>query len=166
MNQAIHNVDLLYWLMGDVESIVAQTATLAHERIEVEDTAVAGLRFKNGALGTIEAATSAYPGLLKRTEIHGDRGSARVEQDDITLWDFQEKVPSDNEVFAAMAAIPASRPAPAIPAASLMSATATSSSIFSRPSTTAEPRSLTAAKAASPSRSSGRSTSQPARSRP
>jgi predicted dehydrogenase len=103
MNQAIHNVDLLYWLMGDVESIVAQTATLAHHRIEVEDTAVASLRFKNGALGTIEAATSAYPGLLKRTEIHGDRGSARVEQDDITLWEFQEKVPSDNEIFAAMA---------------------------------------------------------------
>jgi predicted dehydrogenase len=103
MNQAIHNVDLLYWLMGDVDSITAQTATLAHERIEVEDTAVAALRFKNGALGVIEAATSAYPGLLKRTEIHGDRGSARVEQDDITLWDFQEKVPSDNEVYAAMA---------------------------------------------------------------
>jgi predicted dehydrogenase len=103
MNQAIHNVDLLYWLMGDVESITAHTATLAHTRIEVEDTAVASLRFKNGALGVIEAATSAYPGLLKRTEIHGDRGSARVEQDDITLWEFQEKVPSDNEVYAAMA---------------------------------------------------------------
>jgi predicted dehydrogenase len=105
MNQAIHNIDLLYWLMGDVDSIVAMTATLAHARIEVEDTAVASVRFKNGALGTIEAATSAYPGLLKRTEIHGDRGSARVEQDDITLWDFQEKVPSDNEVLAAMAGI-------------------------------------------------------------
>jgi predicted dehydrogenase len=105
MNQAIHNVDLLTWLMGDVESVVAQTATLAHARIEVEDTAVACLRFKNGALGVIEAATSAYPGLLKRTEIHGDRGSARVDQDDITLWEFQEKVPSDNEVFAAMAAV-------------------------------------------------------------
>jgi predicted dehydrogenase len=104
MNQAIHNVDLLYWLMGDVESIVALAATLAHVRIEVEDTAVASLRFKNGALGAIEAATSAYPGLLKRTEVHGDRGSARVEQDDITLWEFQEKVPSDNEVLAAMAA--------------------------------------------------------------
>jgi UDP-N-acetyl-2-amino-2-deoxyglucuronate dehydrogenase len=103
MNQAVHNVDLLYWFMGDVDSIVAQTATLAHARIEVEDTAVASLRFKNGALGVIEAATSAYPGLLKRTEIHGDRGSARVEQDDITLWDFQEKVPSDNEIYAAMA---------------------------------------------------------------
>jgi predicted dehydrogenase len=103
MNQAIHNIDLLYWLMGEVASITALTATLAHLRIEVEDTAVAALRFKNGALGVIEAATSAYPGLLKRTEIHGDRGSARVEQDDITLWDFQEKVPSDNEVLAAMA---------------------------------------------------------------
>jgi UDP-N-acetyl-2-amino-2-deoxyglucuronate dehydrogenase len=103
MNQAIHNVDLLYWLMGDVASITAHTATLAHARIEVEDTAVASLQFKTGALGMIEAATSAYPGLLKRTEIHGDRGSARVEQDDITLWDFQEKVPSDNEIYAAMA---------------------------------------------------------------
>jgi predicted dehydrogenase len=104
MNQAIHNVDLLYWLMGDVAAITAMTATLAHHRIEVEDTAVATLRFNNGALGTIEAATSAYPGLLKRTEIHGDRGSARVDQDDITLWEFQEKIPRDNEVFAAMAA--------------------------------------------------------------
>jgi UDP-N-acetyl-2-amino-2-deoxyglucuronate dehydrogenase len=103
MNQAIHNVDLLQWLMGDVETITALTATLAHVRIEVEDTAVVALRFKNGALGVIEAATSAYPGLLKRTEIHGDRGSARVEQDDITLWEFQEKVPSDNVVLAAMA---------------------------------------------------------------
>ncbi|MBX6313398.1 MAG: Gfo/Idh/MocA family oxidoreductase [Isosphaeraceae bacterium] len=103
MNQAIHNVDLLSWLMGDVDTITALTATLAHERIEVEDTAVAALRFKNGALGVIEAATSAFPGLLKRTEIHGDRGSARVEQDDITLWEFQEKLPSDNDIYAAMA---------------------------------------------------------------
>jgi UDP-N-acetyl-2-amino-2-deoxyglucuronate dehydrogenase len=103
MNQAIHNVDLLSWLMGDVVSVTAFTATLAHKRIEVEDTAVAALQFQNGALGVIEAATSAYPGLLKRTEIHGDRGSARVEQDDITLWEFQEKVPSDNAVYAAMA---------------------------------------------------------------
>jgi predicted dehydrogenase len=103
MNQAIHNVDLLQWLMGDVASVQAMTATLAHARIEVEDTAVAALQFKNGALGVIEAATSAFPGLLKRTEIHGDRGSARVEQDDITLWDFQMKIPSDAEIHAAMA---------------------------------------------------------------
>jgi predicted dehydrogenase len=83
--------------MGDVATIQAMTDLLAHERIEVEDTAVAILRFKNGALGVIEAATSAYPGLLKRTEIHGDQGSARVEQDDITLWEFKEKRPGDDE---------------------------------------------------------------------
>jgi predicted dehydrogenase len=103
MNQAIHNVDLLYWLMGDVDSVMAHTATLAHVRIEVEDTAVASVRFKNGALGTIQAATSAYPGLAKRIEIHGDRGSVRIEQDDVTLWDFQEKIPSDNIILAAIA---------------------------------------------------------------
>lgn len=103
MNQSIHNVDLLYWFMGEVDTVMAMTGTLAHERIEVEDTLVACLKFKNGALGVIEAATSAYPGLQKRTEIHGDRGSARVEQDDITLWEFQEKVPSDNVIMALMA---------------------------------------------------------------
>jgi len=103
MNQAIHNVDLIYWLMGDVESVFAHAATLAHVRIEVEDTIVASVRYKSGALGTIQAATSAYPGLAKRIEVHGDRGSARVEQDDLTLWDFQEKIPSDNIIQAAIA---------------------------------------------------------------
>jgi predicted dehydrogenase len=98
MNQAIHNVDLIQWLMGPVESIQAMAGLLAHERIEVEDTAVAILRFKNGALGVIEAATSAYPGLLKRTEIHGDHGSARVEQDDITLWEFKDPLPGDEAI--------------------------------------------------------------------
>jgi predicted dehydrogenase len=103
MNQSIHNVDLIQWLMGEVESVSALAATLAHERIEVEDTAVAVLKFRSGALGVIEATTTAFPGLSKRTEIHGDRGSARVDQDDITLWDFQEKLPSDNAILAAMA---------------------------------------------------------------
>ena len=102
MNQAIHNVDLLQWLMGGVETVQALTATLAHDRIEVEDAAAAALRFKNGALGVIEATTAAYPGLVKRTEIHGDNGSARVEQDDVTLWEFRESAPSDAAVFAAM----------------------------------------------------------------
>ena len=103
MNQAIHNVDLLYWLMGDVESITALTATLAHERIEVEDTAVACAAIQERRARRDRGRHERLSGLLKRTEIHGDRGSARVEQDDITLWDFQEKVPSDNEVYAAMA---------------------------------------------------------------
>src|SRR5207253_11148170 len=71
MNQAIHSVDLLTWLMGPVSEIRAQMATLAHERIAVEDTAVATLRFANGALGVVEATTAAYPGYLKKIELHG-----------------------------------------------------------------------------------------------
>ncbi|WP_422930429.1 Gfo/Idh/MocA family protein [Singulisphaera sp. PoT] len=102
MNQAIHNVDLISWLMGDVDTIQALTGLLVHERIEVEDTAVAAIRFKNGALGVIEAATSAYPGLLKRTEIHGEFGSARVEQDDITLWTFANEAPEDASILEKM----------------------------------------------------------------
>lgn len=98
MNQAIHNVDLLYWFMGDVEHVCGLTATLAHERIEVEDTGAAVVRFKNGAIGTLEATTSAYPGLLKKTEIHGTEGSAIIEQDSILLWDFQESRPEDDEL--------------------------------------------------------------------
>ena len=66
MNQAIHNVDLLTWLMGPVVEITAQADMLAHKRIEVEDVVVATLRFANGALGVIEATTAAFPGALKR----------------------------------------------------------------------------------------------------
>jgi predicted dehydrogenase len=75
--------------MGPVEEITAYTATLAHERIAVEDTAVAALRFANGALGVIEATTAASPGYLKRIEIHGSEGSAAMEEEDIVKWDLQ-----------------------------------------------------------------------------
>lgn len=98
MNQAIHNVDLLYWFMGDVDKVCGITATLAHERIEVEDVGSTVVRFKNGALGTLEATTSAFPGLLKKTEIHGTAGSVIVEQDDILLWEFAEAKPQDETV--------------------------------------------------------------------
>ena len=97
MNQAIHNVDLLNWLMGDVAEVCGFTGTLAHERIEVEDTGVAVLRFKNGALGVMQATTSAWPGLLKKTEIHGTTGSAIVEQDDVLLWKFDPEAPEDQQ---------------------------------------------------------------------
>src|SRR5258708_37131436 len=98
MNQAIHSVDLLAWLMGPVVEVRAQTATLAHERIAVEDTAVATLRFANGALGVIEASTAAYPGYLKRIEIHGDQGSAVMEEEDIKVWDFAKKNRRDDAI--------------------------------------------------------------------
>lgn len=82
MNQSIHSIDLLQWLMGPVKSIYAYTDTLAHS-IETEDVAAAVLRFANGALGTITATTDAYPGVTTRIEIFGDKGSAIIESDSL-----------------------------------------------------------------------------------
>ena len=98
MNQAIHSVDLLTWLMGPVAEIRAQTALLGHERIAVEDVAMAALKFANGALGVIEASTAIYPGYLKKIEIHGSTGSAVMEEEDLIKWDFAEKRPEDAEI--------------------------------------------------------------------
>lgn len=103
MNQAIHSVDLLLWLMGPVVEISALTDTLTHERIEVEDVAVANLRFANGALGVIEATTTAYPGTLKRVEISGSHGTAILEEEDIKMWQFAEETPEDEEIRRSMA---------------------------------------------------------------
>lgn len=102
MNQAIHSVDLLVWLMGPVAEVSAYTATLAHERIEVEDVAMATLRFANGALGVIEATTAAYPGALKRIELHGSEGSAVLEEEDITMWEFARPTSADKTLLERM----------------------------------------------------------------
>ena len=81
INQAIHSIDLLQWLMGPVVEVTAYTGLLAHERIEVEDTAVVVLKFAGGALGTIVATTAAYPGLTATIAVHGDRGSAIIDDE-------------------------------------------------------------------------------------
>ena len=86
INQAIPSIDLLQWLMGPVVEVTAYTGQLAHERIEVEDTAVAILKFAGGALGTIVATTAAYPGLTARTAVHGDRGSAVIDDDELRYF--------------------------------------------------------------------------------
>jgi predicted dehydrogenase len=103
MNQAIHNVDLLQWLMGPVTHINGFTASLAHERIEVEDTAVACLRFANGALGVIQATTSVHPGQPKTIAVHGDNGTVVIEQDDVLRWDFAPETEADKEIKARFA---------------------------------------------------------------
>lgn len=100
MNQAIHSVDLLLWLMGPVEQVMAHTATLAHERIEVEDVATATLKFRSGALGVIQASTAVYPGMLKRIEIHGDQGSAVIEEEDLKVWKFAQEQATDAAILA------------------------------------------------------------------
>jgi UDP-N-acetyl-2-amino-2-deoxyglucuronate dehydrogenase len=98
MNQAIHNVDLLLWMMGPATHVSGFTALLAHERIEVEDTAVGCLRFAGGALGVILATTSVHPGFPKTIAIHGDRGSAVIEQEDVLVWTFTPELPEDKAV--------------------------------------------------------------------
>jgi predicted dehydrogenase len=103
MNQAIHSVDLLLWLMGPVVEVSAFTSTLAHERIEVEDVATASLRFANGALGVIEASTAAFPGSLKRIEIAGSAGQAVMEEESIVKWEFAKASKADEKIRAEMA---------------------------------------------------------------
>jgi UDP-N-acetyl-2-amino-2-deoxyglucuronate dehydrogenase len=98
MNQAIHSVDLLLWMMGEATHVTGFTATLAHERIEVEDTAAAVIRFKSGALGVIQATTSVHPGYPKTIAVHGDRGSAVIEQEDVLRWNFSPTTPEDDEI--------------------------------------------------------------------
>lgn len=84
MNQGIHTVDLLQYLMGPVESVFAHMGTLNHQRIEVEDAAVAVLRFQGGGIGTLVGTTIAYPGLSTRVEVFGEKGTAVIEHDKLT----------------------------------------------------------------------------------
>lgn len=74
INQTIHSIDLLQWLMGPVSDVTGRTATVGH-RIETEDVGLALLGFQNGALGVIEGSTATYPGFPERIEIHGENGS-------------------------------------------------------------------------------------------
>jgi predicted dehydrogenase len=98
MNQGIHGIDLLQWLMGGIRDVAAFTATLAHERIEVEDAAVATVRFANGALGAIEGTTCSWPGTKIRIEIGGMKGSVVLEDETVLTWRFQDEGPADEEI--------------------------------------------------------------------
>ena len=97
MNQSIHAIDLLQYFMGPVKAVQAFTDMMTHERIEVEDVAVAALRFENGALGVIEGTTTVYPGLLKKLEISGNKGTVTLEDEDIIRWEFDPELPEDVE---------------------------------------------------------------------
>lgn len=89
MNQGIHGIDMLQWLVGDIESVYARCATLARH-IEAEDTAAAVVKFENGALGVIEGATSVYPGQDTIFTIHGEKGTISLGDKGFYVWDFME----------------------------------------------------------------------------
>lgn len=88
MNQGVHGVDLLLWIMGDVARVSGYCRRLVHN-IDVEDTAVATMEFTNGALGVLEGTTSVTPGYDCVLEIHGDNGSIKMQGDQITAWDIE-----------------------------------------------------------------------------
>ncbi len=101
INQAVHTLDLLLWLLGDVVRVQSRTATMLH-KIEVEDIAIATLEFASGALGVFQATTAAYPGYPRRIEITGTEGTVTLEHDRIvaaqlrnTPADFGASMASD-----------------------------------------------------------------------
>lgn len=85
MNQGVHTVDLLLWYLGTPVELYAQTALLAHDRVEVEDVAVATLRFESGALAVLHATTAANPDQKVRLAVYGSAGSGIVESDQLAL---------------------------------------------------------------------------------
>lgn len=90
MNQGVHTLDLLIALLGRPVEIYAQTALLAHHGIEVEDVAVATLRFESGALAILNATTAGYPGLGTRLQVQGSRGSAVLADDELAFFHVLE----------------------------------------------------------------------------
>jgi predicted dehydrogenase len=86
MNQGVHTVDLLVWLLGRPVEVFAHAGRLAHEAIEVEDVAVATVRFASGALAVLHATTAAYPGLSVRLQVHGSAGSAVLHDDQLEYF--------------------------------------------------------------------------------
>jgi predicted dehydrogenase len=101
-NQASHHIDLLEWMMGDVESVFAKSTTALVD-IEAEDTAVVTLKFKNGALGIIEATTAVRPKDLEGSiSILGETGTVEIggfAVNQMKHWNFSEPLPGDDAVF-------------------------------------------------------------------
>jgi UDP-N-acetyl-2-amino-2-deoxyglucuronate dehydrogenase len=103
MNQASHYIDLLDWLIGPVESVMAYTATLARN-IEVEDSGVAAVRWRSGAIGTVNVTMLTYPKNMEGSiTILGEKGTARiggVAVNEVQKWEFTDTRPEDTEIAA------------------------------------------------------------------
>lgn len=90
MNQAVHTVDLMQWLMNsDVESVTSQIAIYNHE-IETEDFTASLIKFKSGAVATFISTTCAYPGLTTDIRVYGTDGSMEADQDKLLTWKFKD----------------------------------------------------------------------------
>lgn len=102
MNQCIHGIDLLRWMMGDeIEEVYGQTRQQFHDYLEAEDIGVAVVKFKNGAVGTIEGTTNVYPKNLEETlYIFGENGTVKIggtSTNNIDVWDFADETEDDSK---------------------------------------------------------------------
>lgn len=102
MNQCIHGIDLLRWMMGDeVVEVYGATRQQFHDYLEAEDVGVAVVKFKNGAIGTIEGTTNVYPQNLEETlYIFGENGTVKVggkSTNTIDVWDFKDETAEDEK---------------------------------------------------------------------
>lgn len=89
MNQAVHTVDLMQWMMNsDVESVTSQMAIYNH-KIETEDFTASLIKFKSGAVATFISTTCAYPGISTDIKVYGTEGSMEADQDELKLWKFK-----------------------------------------------------------------------------
>lgn len=100
MNQCIHGIDLLRWMMGDeVEEVYGATRQQFHDYLEAEDVGMAVVKFKNGAIGTIEGTTNVYPKNLEETlYIFGEKGTVKIggtSTNNIDVWDFADETEAD-----------------------------------------------------------------------
>ncbi|WP_320128615.1 Gfo/Idh/MocA family oxidoreductase [uncultured Sphaerochaeta sp.] len=90
INQSIHYIDLLLYIMGKPKSVSAKCRTLLHSQIETEDVGVANIEFENGAIGTIEGTTVAYPGLFAELAIYAEKGSVIIKNDELLFYQFMD----------------------------------------------------------------------------
>ena len=108
MNQSIHTIDILYYLAGDIDWVCAFADLALHERIEVEDNAVAIVKFKSGALGVIEGSTACYSPTGNPAEVHmcGSEGSIFMQDNRFTVWDFKKGRSNDKKIRQKLGANP------------------------------------------------------------
>ncbi len=102
MNQAVHTVDLMQWLMGDVESVTSHVGIYNHD-IKTEDTTASLIKFKSGAVATFVSTTCAYPGISTEIMLYGTGGSVEADADRLKTWKMKDAEDEDAEEEAMLA---------------------------------------------------------------
>src|SRR3954469_9341034 len=102
MNQSVHAIDLLQWIVGPVKTVSAYASSRIHPEIEVEDTLSAAIEFENGAFGTIMGTTAMFPGLPARIEVGGENGTG-VSENGLKFFRFRDGRPTDAELLERLA---------------------------------------------------------------